>query len=64
MSRRKQEYLFWGIILLVIGVLFMLDNLGVDISLWDILATYWPLILIAIGAKNIWMHFSAKKNKE
>jgi len=61
MSRKKQESLFWGIILLLIGVLFLLDNMGVEIDLWDIIGDYWPLILIAIGVKNIWYHFSLKR---
>jgi len=63
MSKQKQEYLFWGVILLIIGTLFLLDNLGLEIDLWHIVVTYWPLILIGIGAKNIYAHYSAKKEK-
>jgi hypothetical protein len=64
MSKQKQEYLFWGVILLIIGTLFLLDNLGLNIDLWDIVGTYWPLILIGIGAKNIYAHYSEKNKKE
>lgn len=60
MSKRKQESLFWGVVLLVIGILFLLDNLGFHIDVWEIIGDYWPLILIAIGAKNIWQHFYNK----
>jgi hypothetical protein len=64
MSRKKQESLFWGVILLLVGVLFMLDNFGVNIDLWDVIGDFWPTILIAIGLKNIWYHYSAKRQKE
>jgi lia operon protein LiaF len=64
MSRKKQESLFWGLILLIVGVLFLLDNFGVDIDIWDILDDFWPMILIAIGLKNIWQHYNQKKSHE
>ena len=64
MSKRKQESLFWGVVLLLIGLIFLLDNLGVDIDVWNIIGDYWPVILIAIGAKNIWQHVSAKKDQD
>jgi lia operon protein LiaF len=62
MSKRKTEPLFWGIILLAIGALFLLDNLGVDIDIWKIIGDYWPLILVAIGLKNIWLYYQEKKS--
>ncbi|MBI4810564.1 MAG: cell wall-active antibiotics response protein [Ignavibacteriales bacterium] len=40
--------LFWGIVFITFGVLFLLDNLGyADIS--EIIHDYWPLILIIWG---------------
>ncbi len=64
MSKRRQETLFWGIVLLVIGSLFMLDNFGVDIDVWKIIGDFWPMILIGIGVKNIWAHYQSKRLKE
>lgn len=64
MSRKKQESLFWGILLTVIGALFLLDNFNVDIDVWDIIGDFWPMILIAIGAKNIWYHIRNKQEQE
>ena len=63
MSKRKQESLFWGIVLLLIGAVFLMSNLGVDIDVWEVLGEYWPVILIAIGAKNIWQHYNTKKQQ-
>lgn len=64
MSKRKAEPLFWGLILLIIGLLFMLDNFGIDIDIWEIIGKFWPMILIAIGAKNVWLHYQNKKKTE
>ncbi len=38
-----------GVILIVIGVLFLLRNLGFDLRLGQLFATWWPLALIALG---------------
>lgn len=40
--------LFWGVVLVVIGVLFLLANLDVNIN-WNVA---WPLVLIGIG---VWL---------
>ena len=61
MSKNKKESLFWGVILLVIGTLFLVDNLGMDIDLWNIISDFWPMILILIGIKNIIPHIRRKE---
>ncbi len=39
-----------AIVLVVLGVFFLLTNLGlISISLKELLLTWWPLALIAIG---------------
>lgn len=38
-----------GILLIVIGVLFLLRNLGLDLHLGELFATWWPLALVALG---------------
>ena len=52
--------LFWGVLLVAIGALFLLDNLRL-LDFGDIIHDFWPLILIAIGLKMIW---NAKQEKE
>ncbi len=47
--------LFWGIIIIIFGVLFLLDNFYI-ISFGDFISTYWPLILVAIGVKILLDH--------
>ena len=44
--------LFWPVVLISAGALFLLDNLGVlapGVSAWDVMLRFWPLILILIG---------------
>jgi len=38
-----------GVILIVLGVLFLLGNLGLIPRLGPLLAQWWPVILIALG---------------
>lgn len=57
---RRRDPLAWGIILIVIGLIFLLHN--IDISLWDSIARLWPVVLIAWG---IWkLYFGIKESKE
>jgi DUF4097 and DUF4098 domain-containing protein YvlB len=49
------------LILVIIGVLFLLNNLGHDIPFWSYLADYWPFLLIGIGVirlAEVLFHFS------
>lgn len=45
--------LFWGVTFVIIGVLLLLDNLGVA-DFADILHDYWPLILVVWGASILY----------
>ncbi len=49
MSAHRRPYL-GAIILITLGILFMLNNLGVA-DFGTIISTYWPLILILIGIR-------------
>jgi len=43
-----------SIFLIAIGVVFLLDNLDViDISVSDLIRTYWPIILIWMGVEKL-----------
>ncbi len=48
---------FWGFILIIFGVLFLLDNLGVA-DFGDIISNYWPALLIIWG-----IHILFRKRK-
>jgi len=50
MENHRRPSLIGPLILITFGVLLLLSNLGyVPLSIWQIAAQYWPLILILIG---------------
>ncbi|MEJ2705983.1 MAG: DUF5668 domain-containing protein [Anaerolineales bacterium] len=52
--RRFRGSVFGPIILITIGVIFLLNNLGVlEGDIWSLLLLFWPVILIAIGLDSI-----------
>lgn len=61
MANTKKESLFWGLIILVLGMLFLMKNFGLEINVWHLLGKYWPLILIYIGVKNIYLYLNKEK---
>lgn len=57
---KRKDSLIWGIILLIIGFIFFLQN--IDIDVWDTVARLWPLILIVWGGAKI--YYAIKDRKE
>lgn len=51
--QRKSNSLVWGIILIVFGVLFLLDQFNLDI--WNAVWRFWPVVLIVWGANKLWL---------
>jgi hypothetical protein len=51
----KNRNLVWPIVLIVVGILFLAYNLGYlrFSELKDIIGTWWPLILIALGIAGL-----------
>jgi hypothetical protein len=49
--------IFWGLIVLLVGVLLLLENLGYlpGINIWGLI---WPLFLIALGGWILWNYFT------
>ena len=52
MSKSKKDELFWGFLLVGLGVVFLLDKLDV-MDFGEFFSTFWPLILIGIGLKLV-----------
>lgn len=47
----RSRSLFWGFLLLIVGILFLLENIGIiHVRVWNIL---WPIFLIALGIRFI-----------
>lgn len=59
-KRYKKENLAWGIILILIGIVFLLDN--ININIWNAFARLWPVVIIGWG---VWkLYFGIKEYKE
>ncbi len=50
---KNSSNLIWGLIFIAAGIVFLLHNYGY-IDAWEVVRTYWPLILVAIGLKILW----------
>jgi len=50
-AQRKRDTLVWGIILIALGTIFLLDRLGLDA--WDAVWKFWPVILIVWGGSKL-----------
>ena len=55
--RSRGGALLFGLILIAIGVIFFCENLYGNFSAWQVIARYWPLILIFIGIKKLYGYF-------
>ena len=66
MSKSKSGELSWGLLLISLGVIFLLDKLDI-MDIGDFFRLFWPVILIVIGVKLILNRSaggSAERNKE
>jgi predicted membrane protein len=62
MFRRKE---FWGIIMLIIGVLLLLSNLDfIDYSIQRIIHDFWPALLVIVGIYLIVRALSKKEDTD
>jgi hypothetical protein len=55
MSNGNRRNIVWPVTLIVVGVLFLAYNLGYlqFAQLKDLIGTWWPVVLIALGAAGL-----------
>lgn len=58
-SKRKDP-LVWGIVLIIVGALFLLPN---TIDIWWAVARLWPVLLIAWGALKLYNGLKERDQK-
>ncbi|NOR53895.1 MAG: hypothetical protein GQ536_07395 [Candidatus Aminicenantes bacterium] len=58
----KTGSIFWGVIILALGVVFLLANFELIsyITIWN----FWPVVVIVIGGKLIYDYSTKKNGKE
>jgi len=53
-KRRERPSFIWPLILITIGIVFLLSNLGIFRGdIWENIWQFWPVILIAIGLDSL-----------
>ncbi len=60
-AKKHHGNLVWGIILVILGVVFLLENFGYDI--WDYIGKLWPVILIIWGISKLQAALGARAAK-
>ncbi|MGA2264182.1 MAG: DUF5668 domain-containing protein [Acidobacteriota bacterium] len=54
----RRGALIFGLILIGIGLAFFLANWYSTLTVWQLVARYWPAVLILIGAKKLFGYFT------
>jgi len=64
-SHRRKTALAWGFILIVVGVIILLANLGVTRwDVWEFIVKLWPLALVIWGAWKLYFGIKERKEEE
>ncbi len=59
-NRYRRPSITGPVILIALGVIFLLNNLGlVELNVWDVVVRFWPILLIAVGLDILIGHRSA-----
>jgi hypothetical protein len=58
---KKNNSLIWGIILIVLGGIFLLEQFNIDV--WDDLWRFWPVILIVWGANKLYLGLKERSGR-
>ena len=53
MKRKGLGTIYWAVVLILVGTFLLLNNFGYTLPIWQMLAVYWPLLLIAWGLVKI-----------
>jgi DUF4097 and DUF4098 domain-containing protein YvlB len=61
---RRRRSLAGPVVLIIIGVIFLLKNLGWSFPWWNLLADWWPVLLIIVGGIKLWEYYEAKRTGE
>jgi type VI protein secretion system component Hcp len=61
-TRRSAGVIFWGLLLVTMGVLMLAHNLGYPIPIWPYVVRYWPALLIAWGLLKFVDYFRFRRS--
>jgi hypothetical protein len=61
-DQRPSRSIWGAVVLIALGVLLLLANLGLGFNPWTLLARYWPLILIFLGIGGLIDYFRVRSD--
>jgi len=61
---RRRRSIFSGLLLVLLGALFLLHNFEGGLPIWRILERWWPLVFIIWGLAKLYDHFMAQQTGE
>jgi DUF4097 and DUF4098 domain-containing protein YvlB len=64
MYPRPRRSLAGPVVLIFIGVIFLLKNLGWSLPWFNLLAHWWPVLLILVGAIKLYEYYEARSKGE
>jgi hypothetical protein len=60
-KQKRGDSLIWGIILIVVGGIFLLQQFDVDV--FDQVWRFWPVILIVWGANKLYLGLKERSER-
>lgn len=63
-ARKRGRSIFAGVLLVVLGVLFLIDIYYPQVRLGHLIAVYWPVLLIVWGAAKVFDYLMAQRRGE
>jgi hypothetical protein len=57
---RRQGSIFWALVLISVGTLFLLSNMNIVHNPWRLLGTYWPVLIIFWGLSKLFCYFHSQ----
>jgi hypothetical protein len=60
-KQKRGDSLIWGIILIVVGGIFLLQQFNVDV--FDQVWRFWPVILIVWGANKLYLGLKERSER-
>ena len=61
---RQRSSIFTGLLLILLGILFLLQRFDPQLGIGHLLSRYWPVLLILWGLAKLIDHFTAQRTGE
>ncbi len=63
-ARPRRRSIFSGVLLILLGTLFLLHNFRPGFHVWELFSRWWPVLLIFLGLAKLYDHLVARRSGE